>query len=148
MARTVVQDAFSKALSLGPMRDKPVADKDLGRLALEVVRDLGGMAADAGPVLERALEKLSDHLSSLNLDPDDLNEALELANSVANAAQRDEDLAKADAIDAKARRARDAEAAEERSEIERRKQAMDARPSQLDRLLAGVPNPGRPIAAR
>jgi hypothetical protein len=148
--RTMAQDAFGRALSLGPMRDKPVEDRAIYSLALAVVRERG-MAADAGPALEGALEKLSDHLLKCIRDPGDLDRALEFANSVANAAQRDEDLRKADAVDSKARRGRDQEA--EQFDAGRRRQAADARPDAamspgLASLLAEYPNPSRPIAAR
>ncbi len=135
---TQAERAFAKALSLH-RPGVPVPFKDVQRLAREVLRGDRPMAMDAGRVLEDALKALEDHLSNV-LDGDDLHHALELANSVANAAQRDEDLRKADAVDG--RRARDAEA-EQRGAADRRRLAADARPSVLDGVLAGVRKPMR-----
>ncbi len=139
---------FATALSLA-VRDRPVPYAQAYDLACALVRHRDGsgtgMAMDAGPAMERAFEELQDHLRKCIRDPDDLHKAIGLANSLGNSAQRDEDLRKADAIDARGRRARDADLTRYRqpSDLERR-QAEDAGPSQLDAILAGVKAPRWP----
>jgi len=86
-----------------------------------------------------ALEELEDFLTKVISRQEDLEEALKLAGTLSNAAQKDEDLKEADALDA--RRGRD-----RRQAADRRRIAMDERGSQLTKLLAQFPNPGRPIA--
>ncbi len=145
--RTLAEDRFARALSLGPMRDKPVPDKDLRKLALDVLRDggfRGAMDAEtAGPadrVVEDALEEFEKFLATV-LSGDDLRRAQELAVGLTTASERAAQLREAGGADG--RRARDAEA-EQRRAMDRRRLASDAAAtSTLDRVLAGVRKPMR-----
>ena len=154
LASAVIRDRLSQASDAAPV-EKPVWDarslafarqasrlvphervdlSTITELAALVVKSAAvrsaaasGIALDEeGEALESALQALSDFIVGLNLSADDRDRALELANSVATASEKDARL-KAAAEDRKRPRARD-------------RQAQDARPSQIDRILAGAPS--------
>ncbi len=123
---------FAKALSLA-RPGVPVPYSKVRELAREVLRDelrgamdAGGPHVDASRVLEDALRELHDFLAGC-LDGDDLSHAMELANSVSTASERDQQLREA----------------EQRGAADRGRQAADARPSVLDSVLRGVTKPPR-----
>jgi hypothetical protein len=161
--RTMAQDAFGRALSLGPMRDKPVADKELRKLAMDVLREeRSGLAMDATDPLDEALDQLADFLRNLGVDARNRQQIFDLCRQavVASGGQDAEQVGGAELLARSSETrgqpgkpenyfvARESERPDGQAADRRLLLAQDARGSELAALLAEYPNPGRLIAAR
>jgi hypothetical protein len=141
--------AYSKAVP-----GKPVSMRIVRSLAEAVVRSdeikraaANGMATDADEsAVADELERMSQYVSSLNLDPSVQARLLEMAGSLVNSAERDQRSKAASAsasADARKRAsARDKQAQDEKRRAEARNRlAADAATTRLDAALGGLRAP-------